>query len=899
MALVLALRTEPASAQSPVPIAPYRVEQFSSNNGLPQNTVSAIAQTPDGYIWIGTYDGLVRYDGLRFTTFDRGTLPAMQRTQVLNLSTDGNGVLWAGTDRGVLRYAGGVFAWRAPVAGDAGRQHPGDARLQPGYAPPRAAKWSVRDGRLMRAAFAGTAAASWALPDSNLRVAGEDGTGIVWLAGNWRLVQFANGAFRDLPPNSIPGMRTARAAFVDRDGTVWLGTNESGLFRVTPRVITTYSTEDGLAARNVYPVAEDARGRIWMGTGRGVTRWDGRAFTKFQLTTDSSSAGALRVQFTRLTADSTARNANVVRTMLALPDGRVLMALANAIVTIDGERIVHVRPLENRTPDAMLADRTGALWVATVRGLLRLHGDTATEYGEREGYPSSQAFVMYRDTRGLLWIGTARGLVRYDGARFDVFTEQQGLGSNLVRSLYEDTSGALWIGTFDGGLTRLKAGRFHAITTRDGLFANGVFQIVEDASGDFWMSSNRGIFRASRAQLDAVADGRAATVLSSAYGVPEGMRQAEANGGRPPAGVRARDGRIWFPTNDGVVVVNPAAVRRSAWPPVVTIGAMTVDGAARLPARDAVRLAPGEISLSMEYSAPTSVNAANVHVRWRLRRGDDGSPWTDGGTARTVNFARLAPGEYVFEAVASNGEGRWGAHPTALTVIVLPHIWQTTWFLALSVVLIVVGSGAGYRARVAALTAQERRLTALVAERTSELRDANEKLAQLATEDGLTGLANKRRFDEFLAAEWHRSARMGAPLSLLAIDVDHFKQFNDTYGHPAGDECLRRVAAVLRAGVRTDTDFAARQGGEEFAVVLTGTGEEGARQVAESLRAGVEALRMSHAASSTGSVVTISVGVASVTAGTATSATDGLIAFVSAADAALYAAKGGGRNRVG
>lgn len=193
------------------------------------------------------------------------------------------------------------------------------------------------------------------------------------------------------------------------------------------------------------------------------------------------------------------------------------------------------------------------------------------------------------------------------------------------------------------------------------------------------------------------------------------------------------------------------------------------------------------------------------------------------------------------------------------------------------------------------ITQANQGLEAKVAERTAELQAANQQLEVLSNTDGLTGLSNRHRFDQVWAQEWQRAVRQGLPLAVVMIDVDHFKLYNDQFGHPAGDECLRRVAAVLAHSVRRAGELAARYGGEEFVVVLPGLGANGALQEAERIRTEVSALGIPHTGSSAGAVVTVSLGVAS----RVPQREEGLYLLLQEADDALYQAKHGGRNRVG
>lgn len=212
-----------------------------------------------------------------------------------------------------------------------------------------------------------------------------------------------------------------------------------------------------------------------------------------------------------------------------------------------------------------------------------------------------------------------------------------------------------------------------------------------------------------------------------------------------------------------------------------------------------------------------------------------------------------------------------------------------------SVALAIIGLGfLAYQYRMKRMRALADRLQSLVEERTAALERLNQELQRLTATDSLTGVANRRRFDEALDHEWRRAARVGAPLACIMIDIDHFKAFNDRYGHLQGDACLRQIAHALVATVRRAGDIVARYGGEEFAVVLPGTTQAGAARVAEQLRGGVEALKLPNDASATAPHVTISLGVTTMTP------TAGINpqTLVAGADRALYNAKRRGRNQV-
>jgi diguanylate cyclase (GGDEF)-like protein len=548
--------------------------------------------------------------------------------------------------------------------------------------------------------------------------------------------------------------------------------------------------------------------------------------------------------------------------------------------------------------DAILQDKQGTFWFGAGGGLYKSTGAQITAYTTADGLPDSGINALMEDRQGRLWIGTRAGAARLEGGRFVAIRKADGLAGDRVRSIHEDRDGAIWIGTFDSGISRYKDGRWTTYTTRTGLFSDGAFQILEDARDNFWISSNRGIYRVSRRQMNDVAEGRATTVTSVAYGTQDGMLSAECNGGRQPAGVKGRDGRLWFPTQNGIVAIDPKAVVDNTQPPVVVIDAATVDGAA-VNVDSGIRLAPGQSDLEIRYTAPSSVKAEHMQFRYMLEGLN--THWIEAGTRREVHYSELGPGRYTFKLFASNSDGVWSRLPLSMPVYVAPFFYQTGWFIGLCILAVMAAATAGYRLRLRRLKANERRLGQLVAERTSELNEltqhlniANSLLAELATVDSLTELANRRRFDSYLTQESQRATRTRAPLSLLLLDVDEFKHFNDTYGHQQGDECLRQIAAMLRITVRRASDLVARFGGEEIAVVLPETPAAGADVVAESIRLALARLAIPHEGSSVSDVVTVSIGMATREPDQDDTPAD----LIAACDAALYRAKAAGRNRV-
>jgi len=888
--------------------AQYRFDQFTNNDGLPQNTVSAIAQTSDGYLWFATYDGLARYDGVRFTVFDKGNTPGIRSNLFMSLYKDARGTLWAGTfDGGLVRYRDGVFTTFTAENGlpknDVGRIQPDadgspvifvggighdylrwnddspleslnifrwteedslealDAREFYEYVDRANSRWVFESGKLIR--FKGDQKTEFSTKlslneffrfryedsagnlwfgtngdgiycvtgdtlrhytDSDgvptgllIKIGGEDSEGNIWFyARKGGLLRYANGQFtRYLAKNRLKDS-FIRDVFCDREGTIWVGTNSAGLYRLTKKFLTVYTEADGLEDDIVYPICQDASGSIWIGSGSGLARFADGRFTSYSLAIGSNS----KVQpLTR----GDKRQSLGVRSIYADREGRLWFGSTSILKFENGEFSLFSKHIGQL--NVILRDSAGNLWTGGNKGLLKERDGLRTTYTVKDGLPNDEVTSLYEDSRGNLWIGTIGGLARLTGGRFTVFTEKDGLVGGRIRSIYEDRDGDLWIGTFDSGLSRFRGGQFTSYTTREGLFNNGVFQILEDSHDNFWISCNRGIYRVSRRQLNDYAEGKVAFISCVAYGTSDGMLSIECNGEQQPAGIKAADGKLWFPTQQGVVVIDPELVPYNRQPPLISIESVIVEGKATR-FETGITLDPGLTDLEINYSAPGSVKAGYVQFKYKLVGLND--QWINAGRQRAVRYSHLPPGHYTFKVIAASSDGVWNETGATLEIYKLPYFYQTGWFFALCLAASVIIAASIYALRIQRLKASARRLTKLVAERTAELverteqlEDANDNLEKLATLDGLTNIANRRRFMEFLEQEWQRSKRTQTPISLLLLDVDYFKSYNDTYGHQSGDECLKRVAAVVSQSVKRAIDLAARYGGEEFVVILT------------------------------------------------------------------------------
>jgi diguanylate cyclase (GGDEF)-like protein len=947
----------------------YRFDVWTTDNGLPQNGLREITQTPDGYLWFTTFDGLVRFDGVCFTTFGKGKTKGIINNRFTGLYGDKDGTLYATTmeDGTLTIYRNGVFSsytseqvpghyiqsiksgedgelrflvedeerksksWyylregkfvfsekqdntnvRVKYQGKSGRlwtitldktieSHNGNITVYP---------HRIQNLDIAVAAFEDSEGGLWLggitlarLKDGKVQNFGEkegfpinsdfhsfweEADGSVWFANGGRsgpgvgLVRYKDGRFSFLGKESGLSDTSVFDVFKDREGTIWLATNK-GLNRLRKKVIAAYSVQDGLIGSEVYPIYRDSKDDVWIGTTKGLSVYRNGKFETVNL------------KQTRRSVPEKARWKNgqmLVQSLWEDSNGRLWIGLNGGIFIARNGEVEMLKEAEGHHVFAIRQDKSGNVWAATNRGILLFKNyKLASIYSVKDGLPNEFMTLIYEDSHGRLWFGGYGGLSEFKDGKFINYTTKNGLTGNYVRSIYEDKEGTFWVGTYDEGLSRFKDGRFVNYKIEDGLYANGVFAIQEDSRGNFWISSNSGIYRVKRQELDDFANGKIAKINSVGYGKEDGMLNNECNGGRQPASMKDRDGKFWFPTQDGVVVVDSESENSNVLPPSVAIESATVERE-QVDFRNGIIVEPGQRNIEINFTGISLIKSKQIKFKYKLEGHD--SDWVDAGTRRTAYYSYLPPGNYKFRVIAANSEGIWNENGIIIDLQMKPFFYQTRLFYFICILGAALALFVIWKISVYQLESRERRLTKLVAERTEELRKANEELQQLANSDRLTGVGNRRRFEDFLADEWNRAVRFRTEISLILIDVDYFKLFNDTYGHQAGDECLKKIAVALAATVKRPTDLVARFGGEEFAIILGGTNSEGALNIAKQAMENVKNLKMPHGKSDISDYVTISIGVVAIHPKLGMTEYD----LINAADKALYKAKENGRNQI-
>jgi diguanylate cyclase (GGDEF)-like protein len=953
-----------------------RLSVWTSDSGLPQNTVNAIVQTSDGYLWMGTEEGLVRFDGVRFVVSDRQTAPALRSSFISSLFEAPAGTLWIGTYGGGLARLrnGRIEAFRPELLGA--------DRIRELHATAGGSLFvATAGGGMLR--IDGEQVTRFTtrngLPTDRIWAFEDDGAGGLWVATHgggvvrWKDSRVQQRiTTREGLPNDF-----ARAMLRDPDGTLWIGTDGGGVAAwrdgAIERVVT---TREGLPSNLIRSLHRDSDGSLWIGTDGGLARWRGVRAEPFGTAEGLPSStirvvgedrenslwvgttgGVVRLSDTRFVSFTRKEGLSVdgVRAILEDRNGRIhvgteggglctllpapvrcltkndglphdtVYALAESRdgslwIGTDGGGVARLREgvivetldtrrgaLPNDRVRALVETADGALWISTTAGLAHVHEGKAVRVRELDG----------RQLRPLLALPDGSLLVGTDGAGLWRVTEQgaratriaaagRGLESDRVFSLTADADGGgVWIGTSGGGLARLElaTGSVRSLTRRNGLHDDVVFQVVDEGAGrDLWLTSNRGLYRVSRDRVLAAMKGNAQDLSGKVYGTTDGMPSTECNAAFPAA-IRARDGRLWIATSRGVAVADPRTSARNMIPPPVHVEEVLIDGNPAAGTSSApLRVPPGAQRLDLHYTALGLRAPERVTFRYMLEGYD--RDWVAAGANRVAHYTKLAPGDYTFRVIATNEDGIPSKGEARLGVTVDPRWFETWWARLFALALIAAAIWGAVRLRLAALRARKNEELARAYEHVhrmaGELEDTNRQLAvanvrlrALSYVDGLTGVANRRRFDEALEEACTEASTQGEPLSLVLIDLDHFKKLNDSQGHQHGDEALRAVAALLAERTDSRGGLAARFGGEEFAWLLPGLALDAAQTEAEAFRKIVRDAAIRHDGADSG-IVTASLGVAS-TAGMTAPTPPSLIA---AADAALYRAKAGGRDRV-
>ncbi len=763
----------------------YVHDAWGTESGLPQDSVLALAQTPDNYLWLGTEEGLVRFDGVRFVVFDKNNTPEIRTNLIQALLVDHQGSLWIGTaGGGLVQYKDGrfkVYTTGQGLSNDSvlslyedaqgvlwiGTDGGGLDYLRDG----RFHAYTSKDGLLSGAVFALTG----------------DHRGRLWIGTHNGLNVMKDGHVTSVTTADGLPSNYVRSLDVGAQDTLWVGTNGGGLARLQDGRVSVYTTRDGLSSNDVLAAYEDGDGSLWLGTAGGLNRFRDGQFTAY-----NSKLGLTNDEVLCIHEDREG-------SLWIGTDGGGLNRLR------DGPAISYttLQGLANDVALPVFEDHEGALWIGTNGGgLSRFKDGRFTTYTSKDGLPDNKVFSIAETADGDLWVGTRKGLSQFRHGHFTVYTAKNGLPNDAVMSIFKDHTGNLWLGT-RGGLAELSQGHFTTFTTRDGLSSDNVLAIAEDAQGAMWIGTIGGglnRFQNGKFTTYTTKNGLASDVVLALHFDREGNLWIGTGGGGLQ---RLRNGRfttfstrnglfddtvfeileddfghLWMSSNKGAFRVSKRDLEKVAAGEAQSFtsesygtaegmktkecnggfqpaGTKTRDGRLWFPTiKGVVAINPAALrgnpippTIVIEetvvdkkvFSGAAQVHAApgkgqiEIHytvpsfispdrVRFRFRLEGFDKEWVEAGSRRTAYYTNIAPGTYHFQVIASNSDGVWNPNGASVAITLEPHFYQTIWFFLLCALAVGCTGLVLYHLRMRRLKAREQELVLLVEDRTRELR---------------------------------------------------------------------------------------------------------------------------------------------------------------------------------
>ena len=767
-------RSEPAE---PLFFAALGHQAWSSENGLPQNSVHQIFQTRDGYLWIATEGGVGRFNGFQFTVFNQENNAGFTSNDTCCLAEDRSGVLWIGTSDGLLQYTEGLFRRYTTADGLPSSVILSLAPTADGYLIVLTSDGLARyDGRKfmpvdLSASALGTAPNDgvWlatansvftynlgnlhAVPVSGLPTEPIEGLGSLqdgsqWVRTHTTFLLWNQGHLRTWRAgHELPGTRV-QSFLADSRGILWVGTDQGLVALATaPKKDARLEIQPALGATSVLTMFEDREHNLWVGTDttglhilrhqkfRTLPSLSGYPITAITQTADGTIWLGTKGEGLFHYVDGQTRHlstkdgliSDVILTIAADQDGSLWIGTPDGLSHLRGEKIESYTSADGLPDDfirSLYADRDGSLWVGTRRGLAHRQNGHFTILSRADGLTSDLIGAMLRSTTNDLWVGTLDGLVRIRDGRLTTFTKTQGLSGDVITSLLEDSNNhTLWVGTKNNGLSRFSANSFSPVRAHD--LPREIDTILEDAHGYLWLTSSRGVMRVLASELMACGEASACTPHITTYSSLDGMPTGEMSSSGHPGAWVAADGHLWFATRKGVAIVDPATLRENHTPPSVVIERFTVDDTEVKSKAGEITIPPGHIRYDFEYAGLSYVSPSRVRYRYILESFD--KQWTQAGSRRNAYYTNLSPRHYRFRVQAANEDGRWNETGAEIAFVIKPRFYRTLWFSALATLLIVGIIFAIYRMRVRAIRS---RFDAILAERNRIAREIHDTLAQ-------------------------------------------------------------------------------------------------------------------------------------------------------------------------
>ncbi len=820
----------------------YKQTVWTTDNGLPSDSVMEIVQDGNGFIWIGSYEGLIRFDGENFKVISKYTNPDFDgiTARILHLDNDSN--LWIGTNgSGVSKKSGDTFkmyttheglpnnsirkifqdkegnVW-VGTTGGLGVLASGSDAFKPVekfknslieliYQDSKGRVWvgpgdggvfklegdrfespesfQIMKGKVLLSMNEDNEGNLWMgtkdhglfiLRGDKLVSMGErEGINAksinsiwkglynsIWIGTDSGLFRFFRGEFSHYSEENGLNNNLITSLMEDREGNLWISTARGGLAKLSDSKFITYSTPEGMIHNKVNAVLEDEDKTIWIGTDAGLSLFKDGEFLK-----NSTTDYFLGIR---------------IRHIYKADDGVIWVSTYSnkGAVEIKGSKIISYSTedgLSSNRSRVTIKDRQQNIWIGTSRGLNRLKDGKVETFTRKKGLINDYIMSIFEDSKGTIWIGTdGGGIAYYENGTFTPLTTADGLSSNIVFKVFEDSKNTLWIATA-GGLSRYQDGKFKSITVKGGLRGDGIFQAIEDNSGRLWMTANIGVFHASLQDLHDYADNNLDSVITDLFDTTDGLRASVT----PTSwGIKTTEGKLFLPTMDGIVIIDPLDIPLNPLPPPVFLEYVQTDDRLLKP-EDLKSLAPSNKRIVFKYSGLSYVVPEKVKFQTMLNGFEE--EWSEPTTTRESSYTSLPPGDYSFRIRAANNDNVWNESRSYISFTQEPYFYQTIWFFILLGSLFILLVVLIYLIRMRALQRRQIILEQLLQERTKDLE------------------IEKENYRGIVEDQTELICRFGSFYQLSFVNVAFCRYFQKSFDELVGTNFLQLIPSEERSEV--------------------------------------------------------------------------------------------------
>lgn len=719
------------------------VRVWQSQDGLPSNVVRSLVQSSDGYLWVATAEGLARFDGFEFELIEPESDLRRYRLVFSRLFATSGGTVWAATYQGGLfrvrqgrleRVLDNVRGARPPVVTQVVEDASGTVFFKRGPETGRIGSGGAvesvtpteeltvlfeKDLKLRAESGRGGDAGVDARVDAVLR----DRAGRVWSAGSNGGLTIAE---QGRPPITVEFPQRGQAFVInemllDREGNVWLASPLNGLARVRHARVDLPEIDQDSTDRSYSALLEDHAGVWWIANRRGgLVRWTPEETRDIEFSTSRFYRPAAALFEDR---DS--------RLWVASRDGSVFLRENDAFLPQFSKTQI---PSKVRS---ITQDAEGTLWFGGDQGLASYAGGQVRQYGKPDGVGEVDLTVLQPFPGGKIIAGSDSGRVLLGNRQgFSTIAAPEVMNHQGISGIFPVSAGEVWVSTLGSGLYLWNGKAWRGFGANDGLPDLRLTCVLDDGRNNLWLGSLGGIIRVERNELLGRSHDPEVAVHWLRLDHTDGLPSRECIGGFQPAGWKARDGKLWFPTGGGVVRVRPDLVVRNKVPPPVYLQSARANGVVHLGETGPVTTDPGRARLEFRFVGLSFSAPEKTTYRARLKGLDDS--WRELGNQRVAAFEAVPPGKYTFEVMAVNGDGIRSLSPARISVVVKPHLWETAWFyLTAGAVVLSAAAGTGWfgarmrmKARIQALKIRNAR----EAERARIARDLHDDLGASLTE---------------------------------------------------------------------------------------------------------------------------------------------------------------------